>query len=236
MSPMVPGLGGGKMSSSDPNSKIDLLDPPEVVRKKIKAAVCAVGNITDNGILAFVQAVLIPISEMYLERRKDKISTGKLDEAAIEQTPFASGDAPEGTVFTIDRSVEHGGPAHYSSFEDLQKDFAEEKLHPGDLKTSVTNAIIKLLQPIRKAFEANEDWQNVEKLAYPDPNANVEKKKKKVYNTQHDVHLKLTTRPLQEKVYHPPPPGKGKNAKVKEVLTNGAVNLPDPAPNTVPNA
>jgi len=32
MNPMVPGLAGGKMSSSDPDSKIDLLDGPEIVK------------------------------------------------------------------------------------------------------------------------------------------------------------------------------------------------------------
>jgi tyrosyl-tRNA synthetase len=57
MNPMVPGLGGGKMSVSDPNSKIDLLDTPEVVKKKIKAAFCEEGNIEENGVLSFVGAV-----------------------------------------------------------------------------------------------------------------------------------------------------------------------------------
>ena len=68
MNAMVPGLGGGKMSSSDPNSKIDFLDPPEVVRRKIKAAFCEEGNTAENGVLSFVQAVLIPISELRIER------------------------------------------------------------------------------------------------------------------------------------------------------------------------
>ena len=62
----------------------------------------------------------------------------------------------------------------------MQEDFKEKKLHPKDLKNSVANAIVRLLAPIRKAFEENEEWQRIEKLAYPDPNANVEKKKKKV--------------------------------------------------------
>ncbi|THH14200.1 hypothetical protein EW146_g6115, partial [Bondarzewia mesenterica] len=43
MNAMVPGLAGGKMSSSDPDSKIDFLDPPEVVRRKIKKAFCEEG-------------------------------------------------------------------------------------------------------------------------------------------------------------------------------------------------
>jgi tyrosyl-tRNA synthetase len=171
MNAMVPGLGGGKMSSSDPNSKIDFLDPPEVVRKKIRRAFCEEGNITENGVLAFVEAVLIPISEMRLERERD-------DVGAASQKLFITDDAPDGTVYTVARDPKHGGPMHFSSFQDIQTHFLEKKLHPTDLKTSVAESINKLLDPIRKAFEENEEWQAVEKLAYPDPNAKPEKKKK----------------------------------------------------------
>ncbi|KAI5303062.1 Tyrosine--tRNA ligase cytoplasmic [Ascosphaera pollenicola] len=38
MNPMVPGLAGGKMSSSDPDSKIDILDTADAVKKKLKKA------------------------------------------------------------------------------------------------------------------------------------------------------------------------------------------------------
>ena len=37
MNPMVPGLQGGKMSASDPDSKIDVLDTPDAVRRKLKS-------------------------------------------------------------------------------------------------------------------------------------------------------------------------------------------------------
>ncbi len=36
MNPMVPGLSQEKMSSSDPKSKIDLIDSAKAVEKKIK--------------------------------------------------------------------------------------------------------------------------------------------------------------------------------------------------------
>jgi tyrosyl-tRNA synthetase len=68
MNPMVPGFGGGKMSASDPHSKIDRLDTPEVVENKIKAAFFEEGNIEENGVLSYVGAVLIPISELRKER------------------------------------------------------------------------------------------------------------------------------------------------------------------------
>ncbi|KAF9447076.1 tyrosine tRNA ligase [Macrolepiota fuliginosa MF-IS2] len=208
MNTMVPGLAGGKMSSSDPNSKIDFLDTPELVRKKLKAAFCEEGNIEENGVLAFVNAVLIPISQLRIDRLK---GDSVLEAGTGDQRPFISDDAPEGTVFTVERDAKFGGNSHYSSFDEMEAEFKEKKLHPKDLKVSVASGIIRLLEPLRKAFEENEEWQKIEKRAYPDPNAKGEKKKKK------------------EKVYHPPPPGKGKNAQ-KAPVVDGAVNAAPTAP------
>ncbi|XP_068622581.1 tyrosine--tRNA ligase, cytoplasmic [Battus philenor] len=61
MNPMVPGLTGGKMSASEEDSKIDLLDNPAVVKKKLKKAFCEPGNITDNGVLSFTKHVIFPL-------------------------------------------------------------------------------------------------------------------------------------------------------------------------------
>lgn len=46
------------MSSSEEDSKIDLLDSPAAVKKKLKKAFCEPGNVADNGVLAFVKHVL----------------------------------------------------------------------------------------------------------------------------------------------------------------------------------
>lgn len=64
MNPMVTGLSGGKMSSSDPKSKVDLLDDPTTIRKKIAKAWCAPTELEGNGILAFIQHVLLPYSQL----------------------------------------------------------------------------------------------------------------------------------------------------------------------------
>lgn len=60
MNPMIPGLTGDKMSSSDPDSKIDLIDPPAAVKKKINKAFCEPGNVTNNGLLSFSEFVIFP--------------------------------------------------------------------------------------------------------------------------------------------------------------------------------
>ncbi|TFK35906.1 tRNA synthetases class I-domain-containing protein [Crucibulum laeve] len=209
MNSMVPGLAGGKMSSSDPDSKIDFLDTPEAVRRKIKKAFCEEGNAEENGVLSFAEAVLIPINQLRHERQK---GDALLEAGLGDQKPFVSDGAPEGTVFTIEREEKFGGSTHYQSFADMKADFISKALHPKDLKTSVANGIIRLLEPIQQQFKTSEEWQKEEKLAYPDPNAKDKKKKK-------------------EKVYHPPPPGKGKNAAPS--APSGDVPVVAPGPEVV---
>ncbi|KAG8185280.1 hypothetical protein JTE90_023893 [Oedothorax gibbosus] len=74
MNPMVPGLTGGKMSSSQEDSKIDLLDNPATVKKKLKKAFCEPGNLEENGVLAFVKHVLLPLfrNEDFIVQRNEE--------------------------------------------------------------------------------------------------------------------------------------------------------------------
>ena len=58
---LVPGLSGGKMSSSEEDSKIDILDSPAQVKKKLDIAFCEPGNIENNGPLAFAKYVIVPL-------------------------------------------------------------------------------------------------------------------------------------------------------------------------------
>ncbi|CAH8594627.1 unnamed protein product [Schistosoma guineensis] len=66
MNPMVPGLTGGKMSSSEIDSKIDLLDPPEFVASKLASSVCPPNMTAEqgNGVLAFLKYVIFPLVPM----------------------------------------------------------------------------------------------------------------------------------------------------------------------------
>lgn len=61
----------------DSDSKIDLIDPPEVVAKKVRKAVAVPQVVEDNGVLAFVEFVLLPAAdlkgkkEFRVERERD---------------------------------------------------------------------------------------------------------------------------------------------------------------------
>nr|XP_036866602.1 tyrosine--tRNA ligase, cytoplasmic [Manis javanica] len=134
MNPMVPGLTGNKMSSSEEESKIDLLDPKEDVKKKLKKAFCEPGNVENNGVLSFIKHVLFPLK----------------------------------SEFVILRDEKWGGNKTYTAYLDLEKDFADEVVHPGDLKKSVEVALNKLLDPIREKFNTPA-LKKLSSTAYPDP-------------------------------------------------------------------
>lgn len=153
MNPMLPGLTGAKMSSSDPSSKIDFLDPPAAVKKKLKQAFCEEGNVENNALLSFVKAVLMPISSLRLETQDPAFK------------PFAAEDAPAGTIFSVPRRDQE--TLHYTEFGPMEEDFKNKLIHPGDLKAIVTSVLSQLLEPVQKEYESNAQWQEVTNLAYP---------------------------------------------------------------------
>lgn len=164
MNPMVPGLSGGKMSSSEPKSKIDFLDKPAEVKAKLKAAVCTPGQVEGNGVLAFLKSVLIPVQRSWDEQAKAR----KEESDRPGEMSFVKPGAPAGTVFSISRSEKFGGDIHFSSYEAVEKAYAREDLHPSDLKKGVTDALNALLAPIQKMFDKDPEWQEAEKYGYPD--------------------------------------------------------------------
>lgn len=126
MSVMIPGLSGGKMSSSDANSKIDLLDTEQEIKSKFNKAFCPEGVVEENGILTLIKYSLFPI----LERRNEK--------------------------FVIERSEKFGGNVEFESYEQLEKMYVEKKIHPMDLKSNTAKYFIKILKPLRNYFETDE--------------------------------------------------------------------------------
>ena len=58
---------------------------------------------------------------------------------------------------TIKRAEKFGGNITYDSYETMEKDYLDKKLHPMDLKNSVSEEVNKLLEPIRLKMKGNED-------------------------------------------------------------------------------
>jgi tyrosyl-tRNA synthetase len=59
----------------------------------------------------------------------------------------------ESQTFKIERPAKFGGSVEFCTFEELEKAYAEGKLHPMDLKNGVATELIHILEPIRKYFE-----------------------------------------------------------------------------------
>lgn len=53
-------------------------------------------------------------------------------------------------ILHIERPAKYGGPIDICSFNELAKLYGEGKIHPLDLKNATAEALIKLLEPIRK--------------------------------------------------------------------------------------
>ena len=59
---------------------------------------------------------------------------------------------PDSTI-VIQRDEKWGGDLTYTSYEELEKDYAGKQLHPQDLKNAVAEWLIVKLEPARKYFE-----------------------------------------------------------------------------------
>lgn len=53
----------------------------------------------------------------------------------------------------IQRPEKFGGNVSYTSYTKLEEDFAQKKLHPSDLKQTVANYLVKIVQPIRDKLD-----------------------------------------------------------------------------------
>ncbi|KAL2821498.1 tRNA synthetases class I-domain-containing protein [Aspergillus granulosus] len=141
MNPMVPGLTGGKMSSSDPKSKIDLIDDAATIHKKISKAFCAPREVEGNGVLAFIRYVLLPYSEL----------------RSVDGRPSIPVMLKEETKETV-----------FKSWEEITSAYEQDRLTPQLAKRIVEEGLISLIEPIRQQFEADEEWQRITREAYPE--------------------------------------------------------------------
>ncbi|KAM7187845.1 tyrosine--tRNA ligase, cytoplasmic [Naviculisporaceae sp. PSN 640] len=171
MNVMVAGLDGLKMSSSKPaETKIEFLDDPETVHTKVFKAACPEQEVTGNGVLGLLRDVLFPISQQRAERLLGK--TGLYDDEnggdASEQRPFCSPEAPAGTIFTIvTGDVEE---KHFATYEAIEAAYVAGQVQPEALKQAVVDSFNVLLAPIRASYAESSEWQEVDRLAYPDGN------------------------------------------------------------------
>lgn len=150
------------MSASDPQSKIDLLDPPDVVNQKIAGAVCDRKMLEENPILSILKHILVPISKLRLAQQGKRANISRLGNFL----PFVNASAPSGAVYTI--GAESSEPKHYKSYEEIESDFQAGNIPTETLKHAVAENINQLLQYLRNSYEKNPEWQAVMRAGYLD--------------------------------------------------------------------
>jgi tyrosyl-tRNA synthetase len=119
-----------KMSKSKPNSCIFVHDMAEEIARKLKKAYCP----------------------MPQEGQSD-------EEKSKEQqfNPFLDWSKkmiyPAGKTIEIKRKSEWGGDLFYGTYQELEKDYLEGKLHPMDLKNGVADCLANWFAPIQQFVE-----------------------------------------------------------------------------------
>lgn len=162
---MVVGLDGLKMSSSKPaDTKIEFLDDPDTVRRKVQSAACPARAVVENGIMGLLKDVLLPVSELRLERKRGNTGLNAAEGKAGE--PFVADGAPEDAVFSVLRQPGLD-PLHFASYEELERAYISGAVEPAALKDAVAAAFNVMIAPIRKIYQESKEWQEVDRAAYP---------------------------------------------------------------------
>ncbi len=66
----------------------------------------------------------------------------------------------------FERPEKYGGNVSYSNYNELHADFAKNKLHPGDLKQTVGNYLVKIISPIREKLNLSEEISEAIKKSF----------------------------------------------------------------------
>jgi len=92
---------------------------------------------------------------------KSKIKKGWCEEGSVEGNPIL--EIAKNIIFhefnsiNIERPEKFGGNITYDSYASLESDFGEKKLHPGDLKQTIGDYLVKVIAPVRDKLSLNED-------------------------------------------------------------------------------
>ena len=101
-------------------------------------------------------AIFMTDSESDIQR---KISKAFCPEKIVEENPIL--EYNKYMVFErfdkvkIERPDKFGGDVEYANYAELEKDYADGKLHPMDLKTATSRYVNEMVEPTRKHFEKN---------------------------------------------------------------------------------
>jgi len=95
------------------------------------------------------------------EEIKSKFKKAWCPEGIVEKNPileiFRYVVFHQFNEITIERPEKFGGNVSYTGYQQLEKDFAEKKLHPSDLKTAAGKYVSDIIRPIREKLVLSKD-------------------------------------------------------------------------------
>jgi tyrosyl-tRNA synthetase len=92
---------------------------------------------------------------------KSKIKKAWCEEGNTDNNPLL--EITKNVIFhefnevSVERPEKFGGNVTYTDSSQLELDFSQKKLHPSDLKQTVSNYLIKIISPIREKLTINEE-------------------------------------------------------------------------------
>ena len=101
---------------------------------------------------------------------KKKISKAWCEEANTQSNPLL--EIAKTVIFhefnemNVERPEKFGGNISYTNYNQLETDFVEKKLHPGDLKQTVGNYLVKIISPIRDKLNLSEEVNEAIKKSF----------------------------------------------------------------------
>ncbi|WP_428325169.1 tyrosine--tRNA ligase [Nitrosopumilus sp.] len=104
------------------------------------------------------------------EEIKKKMNKAWCEEANIQNNPLL--EIAKTVIFhefsemNVERPEKFGGNVSYQDYNQLETDFGEKKLHPGDLKQTVGNYLVKIISPIRDKLDLTEELHEAIKKSY----------------------------------------------------------------------
>ena len=101
---------------------------------------------------------------------KKKISKAWCEEANTQTNPLLEIAKTvifhESNEMNVERPEKFGGNISYTNYNQLETDFVEKKLHPGDLKQTVGNYLVKIISPIRDKLNLSEEVNEAIKKSF----------------------------------------------------------------------
>ena len=146
---------------------------PVAVHHKLLPGLSKPADISDSQILGKMSKS-DPNSGIFIHNNDDeikkKISKAWCEEANIQNNPLL--EIAKTVIFhefnemNVERPEKFGGNTSYFDYNQLEADFVGKKLHPGDLKQTVGNYLVKIVSPIREKLNLSEEIHEAIKKSF----------------------------------------------------------------------